>query len=87
MTQEQFAKYSYRHSEIMVFHQKHPEVDIEMMLVGVNFDYGTFALIPFELDVYEEEVITIPYKYVDKIRAKPKMTVRMEGKIVKVKED
>ncbi len=25
MTQDQFAKYAYRHSEVIIFHQKHPE--------------------------------------------------------------
>lgn len=54
MTQEQFAKYTYRHSEVMIFHQKHPEADIEMMLLGVDFDNGVFKLVPVDIDYYEE---------------------------------
>ena len=55
MTQEQFSKYSYRHSELMIYHQKHPGVDIEMMLLGVDFDNGVFKLTPVNTGYYEDE--------------------------------
>lgn len=29
MTRNQFIHYSYRHSEIIIYHQRHPDVDIE----------------------------------------------------------
>jgi hypothetical protein len=46
MTRNQFIHYSYRHSEIIIYHQKHPEVDIECMLIGVDFDNELFHLVP-----------------------------------------
>lgn len=55
MTQEQFVKYAYRHSEVIIFHEKHPEVDVECMLLGVDFDNGLFKLAPFDTDIYEDE--------------------------------
>ena len=76
MTQEQFARYSYRHSEIMILHSRHPEIDIEMMLIGVDFDGGLFHLVPFDLDYYEDKDYWYHYKFVDKKTVKPKMNVR-----------
>lgn len=75
MTQEQFAKYSYRHSEIMVFHQQHPEADIEMMLLGVDFDNGVFKLIPVDTGYYEEEPVWVNFLHVDKPKRKLKAII------------
>ncbi len=75
MTQEQFSKYSYRHSELMIYHQKHPEVDIEMMLLGVDFDNGVFKLTPVDTDYYEEEPVWINFLYVDKPKRKLKAII------------
>ena len=75
MTQEQFSKYSYRHSELMIYHQKHPEVDIEMMLLGVDFDNGVFKLTPVNTGYYEEEPVWINFLYVDKPKRKLKAII------------
>ena len=48
MTQNQFANYHYRHSEMMIWHTKHPEQDVECMLIGVNFEAELFPLVPFD---------------------------------------
>lgn len=66
MTKEQFASYTYRHSEVMILHNKHPEVDIEMLLLGVDFDNQVFKLIPIDVSLYEEEPIYVNYELVDK---------------------
>lgn len=68
MTQEQFSKYSYRHSEIIIYHQIHPEKDIEMMLTGVDFDNGLFLLVPFD-DTYEDKTYRFHFSKCDKKRA------------------
>ena len=75
MTQEQFARYTYRHSEVMIYHCKHPFGDIEMMLIGIDFDCGTFHLAPLDLDYYEDRDYWVSFQYVDKKRAKPKFKV------------
>lgn len=66
MTHEQFSRYKYQHSEIMIFHQKHPEADIEMMLLGIDFDNGVFKLSPVDIDYYEDNAIWVSYEKVDK---------------------
>lgn len=55
MTQNQFATYHYRHSEVMIWHTKHPDHDIECMLVGVDFEGEMFRLVPLDLDWYEDK--------------------------------
>lgn len=50
MTQNQFATYHYRHSEVMIWHTKHPDHDIECMLVGIDFEGEMFRLVPLDLD-------------------------------------
>lgn len=60
MTQEQFARYKFRHSEIIIFHQNHPHEDIEMMLVGIDFDLCLLKLAPIDTDYYEDEARWIP---------------------------
>ena len=35
MTQNQFVNYHYRHSEVMLWHTKHPDCDVECMLIGM----------------------------------------------------
>lgn len=85
MTQEQFAKYSYRHSEVMILHQNHPEQDVEMMLIGVDFEGELFHLVPFDLDWYEDKDYWVHYKFVDKKRAKPKMKVIFNKELVSKK--
>ena len=46
MTQEQFARYKFQHSEIIIYHQKHPTIYVEMMLCAVDFDCEVFKLAP-----------------------------------------
>lgn len=66
MDEKQFAKSKFQHSEIIIFHQKHPEEDIEMMLIGIDFDLQMFKLVPFNLDYYEDEAKWIPINRCDK---------------------
>lgn len=66
MTQEQFARYSYRHSETIIYHQKHPEADVECMLLGVSFETEMFHLVPFDQGYYEDKSFWVPYRYCDK---------------------
>ena len=87
MTQNQFAHYSYRHSEVMIFHQSHPQKDIEMMLIGVDFDHEMFQLVPVDRDWYEDEALWVPFKFVDKPRRKPKMKVIYCEQSIKEKEN
>ena len=54
MTDNQFSTYSFRHSEVIVYHQQHPDEDVECMLIGVNFDHGLFHLVPFDQEIYED---------------------------------
>lgn len=75
MTRNQFIHYSYRHSEIIIWHQKHPEIDIECMLIGVDFDHELFHLVPIDLDYYEDRSYWLPYTSCDKQFKKPKMKV------------
>lgn len=75
MTQNQFRTYAYRHSEVMLYHQRHPTQDIEMLLIGVDFDNEMFHLVPIGYD-YEDKDYWFPYKFVDKPKRKPKMVVR-----------
>ena len=79
MTQNQFATYHYRHSEVMIWHTKHPDHDIECMLVGVDFEGEMFRLVPLDLDWYEEKAYWGHFKYVDKKGGKPKMTIVYGG--------
>ena len=39
MTQDQFVKFAHRHSEVIIFHEKHLEVDVECMLIGADLDF------------------------------------------------
>lgn len=83
MTENQFRTYSYRHSEIIIFHQKHPEVDVECMLLAVNFETDMFKLYPFDQELYEDYSFWIPYTYCDKKAKKPKMKIiRSNKKII-----
>lgn len=79
MTQNQFATYQYRHSEVMIWHTKHPDHDIECMLVGVDFEGEMFRLVPLDLDWYEDKEYWVHFKYVDKKRRKPKMEIIYGG--------
>lgn len=84
MTDNQFSTYSFRHSEIIVYHQQHPDEDVECMLIGVNFDHGLFHLVPFDQEIYEDISFWIPYKFCDKKHKKPKMKIiRCNDKIAK----
>lgn len=75
MTDNQFSTYHFRHSEIIIYHQSHPEVDVECMLIGVDFDHGMFHLVPFDMDYYEDKSFWVPYKFCDKQYKKPKMKI------------
>ena len=75
MTDNQFSTYHFRHSEIIVYHQSHPNEDVECMLIGVDFDHGMFHLVPFDMDYYEDKSFWIPYKFCDKQFKKPKMKI------------
>ena len=77
MTKEEFVKYAYRHSEIIIFHQRHPEVDVECMLLAVDFDCGTFKLAPIDTECYEDESFYVSYEHCDKPR---KAKIIMNGK-------
>ena len=79
MTQNQFATYHYRHSEVMIWHTKHPDHDIECMLIGVDFEGEMFRLVPLDLDWYEDKAYWVHFKYVDKKRGKPKMEIIYGG--------
>lgn len=79
MTHEQFTKYKYQHGEVIIFHQKHPKMDIEMMLLGVDFENEVFKLAPFDTDYYEDNAIWVNYELCDKSRA-VKMKVIKGGK-------
>ena len=68
MTREEFARYTYRHSEIIIFHQHHPDVDVECMLLAVDFDCGTFKLAPIDTELYEDESFYVSYEHCDKPR-------------------
>lgn len=75
MTQNQFIHYTYRHSEIIIYHQKHPETDIECMLIGIDFDNGLFHLVPIDQEYYEDRSYWMPYTSCDKLFKKPKMRI------------
>lgn len=66
MTEEEFTKYSYRHSEAMVYHRKRPRADIDCMLIGVDFDNHLFHLYPFDQETYVGESYWVPCENVDK---------------------
>lgn len=66
MTREQFYKYKFQHSEVIIFHQRHPEEDIEMMLIGIDFDLCMLKLAPINIDYYEDEANWIPIERCDK---------------------
>lgn len=85
MTENQFTTYAFRHSEIIILHQKHPEVDIECMLIGVDFDHDLFHLVPIDQEIYEDKSYWIPYKSCDKQFKKPKMKIIRSGEPVKCK--
>lgn len=86
MTANQWHTYSYRHSEIIIFHQQHPEEDVECMLIGVDFDHETFHLVPFDQELYEDISFWSPYKFCDKPHRKPKMRVIRGNETVKKKQ-
>lgn len=69
MTQEQFAKYKFQHSEVIIFHQKHPAMDVEMMLLGIDFDNEVLKLAPIDIDYYEDNAIWVNREFCDKPRA------------------
>lgn len=75
MTQNQFIHYTYRHSEIIIYHQKHPETDIECMLIGIDFDNGLFHLVPIDQEYYEDRSYWMTYTSCDKLFKKPKMRI------------
>lgn len=85
MTQEQFVKYAYRHSEVIIFHEKHPEVDVECMLIGVDFDNGLFKLAPFDTYFYEDEWFYAAYDRCDKPKKGRELKVIVNGKTKKIK--
>ena len=86
MTDNQFATYSFRHSEIIVFHSLHPEADVECMLLGVDFEHGMFHLVPFDDWLYEDRSFWVPYKFCDKQYKKPKMKVIRSNEGIRRKE-
>ena len=85
MTEKQFAKYAYRHSEIIIFHQQHPEEDVECMLLAVDFDYGTFKLAPIDTENYEDKSIYVSYEHCDKPTKGKEIKMIVKGETKKVK--
>lgn len=84
MTRNQFVNYTYRHSEVIIYHQKHPEIDIECMLIGVDFDHELFHLVPIDQDYYEDRSYWLSYISCDKPLRKPKMNIiRSDRSLVK----
>lgn len=69
MTHEQFARYKFQHSEIIIYHQKHPTMDVKMMLCAVDFDNEVFKLAPFDTVYYEDKAIWVNRELCDKPRA------------------
>ena len=69
MTKKEFASYSFRHSEIIIYHQPRPREDIEMLLIGVDFDNLMLHLYPVDVEWYEEESMWMPIEMCDKKRA------------------
>ena len=76
-----------REHMVMLWHTKHPDHDVECMLIGVDFEGEMFHLVPFDQDWYEDKDYWVHYKFVDKPRRKPKMKVVYggEAEIVKSK--
>lgn len=54
-------------------------MDVEMMLLGVDFENEVFKLAPFDTDYYEDNAIWVNYELCDKPRA-VKMKVIKGGK-------
>lgn len=79
MTQEQFAKYKFQHSEVIIFHQKHPAMDVEMMLLGIDFDNEVLKLAPIDINYYEDNAIWVSREFCDKPKAN-RMKVIKGGK-------
>ncbi|WP_333615398.1 hypothetical protein [Bacteroides pyogenes] len=44
-------------------------MDVEMMLLGVDFENEVFKLAPFDTDYYEDNAIWVNYELCDKPRA------------------
>ena len=86
MTDDQFKTFRFSHSEVMVFHKSHPEAEIEMMLIGINFEHGMFQLVPLDIERYEDESYWIPYKYADKSRKKLKMKIVYGNQPIKIRK-
>lgn len=56
MTQEEFAKKRWQHSEIIEFRPYRKQgLVIECMLLAVDFENGLFKLEPFDREVYEDK--------------------------------
>lgn len=69
MTPEQFAKYKFQHSEVIILHQKHPAMGVEMMLLGIDFDNEVLELAPIDIGYYEDNAIGVSREFCDKPRA------------------
>ena len=69
MTEEQFARYKFRRCEPIIFHQRHPTMDVEMMLLAVDFENEILKLAPIYTNLYEDNAIWVYREFCDKPRA------------------
>lgn len=51
------------------------------MLIGVDFEGEMFHLVPIDQEWYEDKDYWVHYKFVDKLRRKPKMEVVYGGSV------
>lgn len=66
MTQKQFADALFRHSEVIIYHSFHPSIDIECMLVGVDFDGSLLKLVPLDAITHGDRSFWANIIYCDK---------------------
>ena len=58
MTEEDFAKKRFRHSEEIIYTCPYRKVETPCMLMAVDFIEGVMKLIPFDTENYADEPFT-----------------------------
>ena len=66
MTQKQFAKALFRHSEVIIYHSSHPSIDMECILVGIDFDGELLKLVPLDVATHGDRSFWANIIYCDK---------------------